>query len=93
VRRRGISRLLTVSHFLALVCFLPAGAPLMCMPLVLHSCDRAFLSHRHKHHHFMNLRLSLKKTGTSTTDVMTVRLISFFTQMSANDKRGLGQMG
>jgi len=41
----------------------------------------------------MNLRLRLTQTGTSTTDVMTVRLFSFFTQVSAEEERELRQKG
>jgi len=34
----------------------------------------------------------LTKTGTTTKDVMTVRLLSFFTQMSAKDEAEVGQL-
>jgi len=48
--------------------------------------------HTHQHHCFPNLRLRLTKTGTTTKDVMTVRLLSFFTQMSAKDEAEVGQL-
>jgi len=38
------------------------------------------------------VRLRLTKTGTTTKDVMTVRLFSFFTQMSAKDEAEIGQL-
>ena len=98
----GFSPSVVASLFLVANCFPLSGLGLLCpcagttpvsMSLVPLSHQCLLLSHRHKHHRFVNLRLRLTKTGTSTTDVMTVRLFSFFTQVSAKDERELGQMG
>jgi len=45
---------------------------------------------RHKHYRFVNIELRILKTGTSTVDMMTVRIFSYFSKVSATDVEELG---
>jgi len=72
------------------------GADLFCSNWVCDTVVPTLLSRavffecRHKHYRYINLELRIVKTGTLTTDVMTVRLYSYFTVVSEHDVRNVG---
>jgi len=45
---------------------------------------------RHQHFRFVNIQLRIVKTGTSTVDVMSVRIFSYFSSVTAKDVEELG---
>ena len=47
---------------------------------------RVFIAHRHNHQRYVEVKLRITKTGQDTSDVMTLRLFSFFCDMSKADK-------
>lgn len=47
---------------------------------------RVFIAHRHNHQRYVEVKLRITKTGQHTSDVMTLRLFSFFCDMSKADK-------
>jgi len=50
------------------------------------------MSSRHKHHRLLNLRYGMKKTIIFTKNMLTVRLLSLFEILSANDETVVGQL-
>ena len=51
------------------------------------------MSSRHNHHRLLNLRYGMKKTIISNKNMLTLRLLSFFEMLSANDEAVVGQLG
>ena len=62
----------------------------LCLLPVLLRCLPCMLWCRHQHFRFVNIQLRIVKTGTSTVDVMTVRLFSYFSSVTAKDVEELG---
>ena len=61
--------------------------PFLCLVFF---CESSFPECRHKHYRFIDVELRIVKTGTLTTDVMTVRLYSYFSVVSEQDVLNVG---